>query len=133
MALFFDAAWFDQRLRLLGLDRSNVAATLNISDEAVAALFKDQRELAPTEVVTLAALLAVPAAEVVRRAGAGTEMPDEDSPPPAEPAAGGFDDRLDAVEQAMQRLEERMNRVEGLLARAVETTRAIRAELSPGD
>ncbi len=133
MALFFDAAWFDQRLRMLGLDRSTVAATLNIADAAVEALFKDQRELAPTEVVTLAALLAVPVAEVVRRAGAGTEMPDEDSLSPAAPMASGFDDRLDAVEQAMQRLEERMNRVEGLLARAVETTRAIRAELSSGD
>ncbi|PWR23607.1 DNA-binding protein [Zavarzinia compransoris] len=132
MALFFDTAWFDQRLRVLGLARSNVAAALNVSEAAVDALFKDQRELAPTEVVTLAALLAVPVADVVQRAGAGTQMPDE-VPEPQPAAPGGFDDRLEAVEQAMQRLEERMNRVESLLARAVETTRAIRAELPGGD
>ncbi|MDD3445671.1 MAG: hypothetical protein PHS60_09700 [Zavarzinia sp.] len=124
MALFFDATWFDQRLRLLGLGRASIAATLNIPEPEVEALFKDQRELKPTEVVTLAALLAVPVTELTRRAGAGTVAPE------TEPAAP-FEARMDAVEQAMQRLEERMSRVESLIARAVETTQAIRADLPP--
>ncbi|MCF4164333.1 hypothetical protein L2U69_01565 [Zavarzinia compransoris] len=122
MALFFDANWFDQRLRLLGLGRASIAATLGIADDEVEALFKDQRELKPTEVVTLAALLAVPVAELAQRAGAGTVAP-ETAP------EGPFEARLEAVEQAMQRLEERMSRVESLLARATEATRSLRADL----
>lgn len=124
MALFFDAAWFDQRLRVLGLGRASIAATLNLSETALDELYKDQRELKPTEVVTLAALLAVPAAEVARRAGIGTVVEDV----PATP----FDERLDAVEQAMARLEERMSRIEDLIARAVDGTRAIRADIAAG-
>jgi len=125
VALFFDAAWFDQRLRVLGLGRASIGAVLHISDEAVDDLFKDQRELKPLEVATLAALLAVPATELAKRAGVGT------SAEPEAPA-GPFDERMEAVEQAMARLEERMHRIEDLLARAVDTTRALRADLSAG-
>lgn len=125
MALFFDAAWFDQRLRVLGLGRASIGAVLHISDEAVEDLFKDQRELKPLEVATLAALLAVPATELAKRAGVGT-TPEEATP------AGPFEERMEAVELAMVRLEERMNRIEDLLARAVDTTRALRADLAVG-
>ena len=111
MALFFDAAWFDARLRLLGLGREAIGAALGIDETAIAELYKDQRELKPVEVVTLAALLAVPAAEVARRAGAGTVL---EAPP-----EGAFLHRLEALEAAMIRLDERLARIEALLAAAV--------------
>lgn len=125
MALFFDAAWFDKRLGLLGLGRASIGAALNLDAAAVEELYKDQRELKPVEVATLAALLAVPAEEVARRAGAGTVA----APPP--PADGPFLLRLEAVEAAMRRLEERMARIETLLAKAVERARGAATDDPP--
>lgn len=116
MALFFDAAWFDRRLALLGLGRASIGAALNLDAAAVEALYKDQRELKPLEVRTLAALLAVPAEEVASRAGAGTIIEPVVSDEP-------FLLRLEAVESAMQRLEDRMARIETLLAKAMERAR----------
>jgi hypothetical protein len=121
MALFFDAAWFDRRLALMGLGRASVGAALRLDDAAVEELFKDQRELKPVEVATLAALLAVSADEIAERAGVGTSV--------AEPIPDGpFLLRLEAVEAAMARLEERMARIEELLAKAVEKARGERLD-----
>jgi transcriptional regulator with XRE-family HTH domain len=75
MALFFDQAWFDARLAAAGLTRANAAAALGLSQEQIAELWKDQREVSARDVTILAALLGQPAAEVARRAGVSTPVP----------------------------------------------------------
>jgi hypothetical protein len=80
MALFFDSAWFDARLVAGGLTRANVAAALGLSDEQVAELWKDQRELSADNVRMLSLLLAAPATEIASRAGVSTPVPKEARP-----------------------------------------------------
>jgi transcriptional regulator with XRE-family HTH domain len=79
MALFFDSEWFDTRLAAAGLARANVAAALGISDQQVAELWKDQRELTADNVRVLSLLLAAPAAEIASRAGVSTPVPKDAS------------------------------------------------------
>ena len=45
MALFFDQAWFDARLAERHLRREDVGTMLDLDAEAVAEIWKDQREL----------------------------------------------------------------------------------------
>ena len=54
MALFFDAAWFDARLRERSLSRPVLAAAAGLSAEDLDLLFKDQRELSAGEVAVFA-------------------------------------------------------------------------------
>jgi hypothetical protein len=75
MALFFDSAWFDARLRDAGLSHATVAAALGLSEIERAELWKDQRELRAGDVRVLSALLGVPAAEIASRAGISTPVP----------------------------------------------------------
>ena len=98
MALFFDSDWFDQRLAALGLARQQVATALGLSAEQLAELWKDQRELSANDVRTLSALLRVPAAEIVTRAGVSTPVPKE------------------LTDEALTQLNERLDRVERTLA-----------------
>ncbi|MEJ0042947.1 MAG: helix-turn-helix domain-containing protein [Rhizomicrobium sp.] len=100
MALFFDSAWFDARLAAAGLTRATVAAALGLTEEQIAELWKDQRELSAKDVRVLSALLAVPVAEIADRAGISTPVPKE------APADGA----------ALRELGERLARVEDALA-----------------
>ena len=75
MALFFDQDWFDARLARAHLTSEAVAAALGVDAEALAEIRKDQRELTPDQVATLATLLAEPVEEVVKRAGIATPTP----------------------------------------------------------
>lgn len=77
MALFFDADWFDARLKALGLSQGDVATTLGLTTEQIRDLWKDQRELHAQDVRLLAALLGVTPAEVAERAGVSTPVPPE--------------------------------------------------------
>jgi transcriptional regulator with XRE-family HTH domain len=99
MALFFDQAWFDARLKELGATRDDVAQLLKLSQEQVAELWKDQRELRGAEVQTLAAYLKAAVAEVASRAGVSTPLP-------AEPKA---------VEQRLDEMNERLTRIERMI------------------
>lgn len=72
MSLFFDQAWFDARLKALGLSREDLGRALGLTADEISALFKDQRELSLAEVRLLASLLAVPSDEVANRAGIST-------------------------------------------------------------
>ncbi|MEJ0026961.1 MAG: hypothetical protein WDN01_13120 [Rhizomicrobium sp.] len=100
MALFFDSAWFDARLASAGLTRATVAAALGLTEEQIAELWKDQRELSAKDVRVLSALLAAPAAEIADRAGISTPVPKE------APGDAG----------ALRELGERLARVEDALA-----------------
>ncbi|MFM9865724.1 MAG: DNA-binding protein [Micropepsaceae bacterium] len=96
MALFFDQAWFDARLKELGATRDDIGRVLKLSAEQVAELWKDQRELRAADVGALAAYLKVAAAEVASRAGIST-------PVPPEPKA--IDARLEEMNERLTRIE----------------------------
>lgn len=99
MALFFDQAWFDARLKELGASRDDVARVLKLSSDQVAELWKDQRELRAADVQTLASFLKVAVAEVANRAGISTPVP----PQPI------------AVEQKLEEINERLTRIERMI------------------
>lgn len=99
MALFFDQAWFDERLKAVGLSRDDVAKALKLSSEQVAELWKDQRELRAADVSALARLLTAPVAEVAKRAGVSTPIPDESG----------------SVEQRLAEMNERLTRIERMI------------------
>jgi uncharacterized protein YceH (UPF0502 family) len=96
MALFFDAAWFDQRLGERGLSREVMAAAAGLSAADLALIFKDQREISAAEVAVFAELLGAESAEVASRAGVSTPVPGK---------AGDADARLAALEQRVAALE----------------------------
>ena len=96
MALFFDAAWFDARLRAASLSHDDVATALGLSRHQLAELWKDQRELKANDVRILAALIGARAEEVAERAGISTPVPKD---APADLA--GLNARLDRIEAAL--------------------------------
>ena len=102
MALFFDAAWFDERLASLGLSRANLGAALGLTDEDMTEVWKDQRELSAREVAIMAHLLGTTGDIVAAHAGVSTPVP----------RAGDGD-------QALTRIEARLARIEELLAELI--------------
>ena len=78
MALFFDAEWFDEKLAERGLSRGVLAAVAGLSEDDLALVFKDQRELSAGQVAAFAELLGEPPAEVASRAGVSTPVPGAD-------------------------------------------------------
>jgi transcriptional regulator with XRE-family HTH domain len=108
MALFFDAAWFDARLNAAGLSHAALAAALGLTEEQRAELWKDQRELSADDVRLLAALLAVPAAEVAHHAGIAT-------PVPRETERDAMAARLDAMEARLGDIEKTLAEIRGAL------------------
>jgi transcriptional regulator with XRE-family HTH domain len=75
MALFFDSQWFDERLAAAGLTRARLAQVLSLSEQQIAELWKDQRELSAREVATIASLLGATAQDVAHHAGVSTPVP----------------------------------------------------------
>ena len=106
MALFFDQDWFEARLKERGATREDLARLLKLTSEQVAELWKDQRELGAHQVSTIARLLGVPAADVARRAGVSTPVPDESNDVSA---------RLDDMNERLQRLEKLVAELKVLL------------------
>ncbi len=101
MALFFDAAWFDTRLRARGLDRAALAACAGLSVDDLKLAFKDQRVVSPQEVRAFAALLDADLAETARRCGVTAWI--EDGPVDR---ISAFEARLDAVERWIAEFEQ---------------------------
>ena len=101
MALFFDAAWFDEQLAKLGLSRGTLAAALGLAEREVDEIFKDQRELSAHDVSIIAALLATSGAEIASRAGVSTPVPKET---PSDAALKALADRLDRIEAQLDEL-----------------------------
>ncbi len=115
MALFFDQAWFDARLKELGATRDDVARLLKLSHEQVAELWKDQRELRGAEVQVLATYLKTAAAEVASRAGVSTPIPAE--PAPINQRLDEMNERLTRIERMLVELKNRTTRRSRLLYR----------------
>ena len=99
MALFFDQAWFEARLKDLAASREDLARLLQLSGEQMTEVWKDQRELSVTQVSAMAKFLNVGAAEVARRAGVSTPVPSE---------ALDVDARLDEMNDRLKHLERMM-------------------------
>lgn len=104
MALFFDSAWFDEKLSERGLSRSAMAAVSGMSAEALALAFKDQRGLSAAEVAAFAELLGENPAEVAARAGVST-------PAPGVPSEA--ERRIAALERRVASLEAEITRLKG--------------------
>jgi transcriptional regulator with XRE-family HTH domain len=101
MALFFDAAWFDERLGERGLSRAAMAAVAGLSADELALVFKDQRELSAGQVAAFAELLGVAAGEVAHRAGVSTPSP---GPSSSEARIAELERRVAALEAEIARL-----------------------------
>jgi transcriptional regulator with XRE-family HTH domain len=75
MALFFDTQWFDEKLADAGLTRARLAQALSLSEQQIAEIWKDQRELSAREVATISSLLGATAADIAHHAGVSTPVP----------------------------------------------------------
>jgi transcriptional regulator with XRE-family HTH domain len=98
MALFFDTAWFDARLRALGLSRTVVASALGVTEAELGEIWKDQRELRAGQVSVLAALLQETPETIADRAGISTPVPD------SLPTLSALERRLERIEAALETL-----------------------------
>jgi transcriptional regulator with XRE-family HTH domain len=98
MALFFDSDWFDARLEAAGLTRAQLAQALALSEEQVAEMWKDQREISAREVTLLAALLGAKPEEIAHHAGIST-------PAAQTPSLAGIAERLARVERDLAELK----------------------------
>jgi len=103
MALFFDAPWFDGKLAERGLSRAVLAAVAGLSEDELALVFKDQREVSAGQVAAFAELLGVTPAEVANRAGISTPTPKAASPA----------DRIADLERRVAVLEAELARLRG--------------------
>ncbi len=100
MALFFDAAWFDEKLAAAGLRRSDIAAALGLTESQIGELWKDQRELKASDVRLLGALLGAAPEEIAHRAGVSTPVPKDQ---PADLAELGR--RLERIEASLAEIK----------------------------
>jgi transcriptional regulator with XRE-family HTH domain len=101
MALFFDADWFDSRLKDAGLTREQLARALSLSPPQIAEVWKDQRELSARDVSTIAALLGAAPRDVARHAGISTPVPRDAAPP----TLGEIAERLERIERMLAELK----------------------------
>lgn len=103
MSLFFDADWFDARLRERELDRGALAAAAGIERADLHLLFTNERAPTSAELRAFAALLGADLVEVSLRAGIAAR----DAEPVEDPAArlDNFEARLDAIDSWLEELE----------------------------
>jgi len=105
VALFFDQAWFTEKLAGAGLTKPELARALGLSAIELEAMWKDQREISEREIKTMALLLGASEAEV--RSNGGLQ-----GSPEARAAALG---QPTGVSSGAASVEERLTRVEAML------------------
>ena len=116
MALFFDQAWFNDKLASLGFDRAVIASALGMSPDQIDEVWKDQRELTAQHVATLAVLLQVNPAEVATRAGVSTPTPNK----------GVGDVEAENIRRELNDIQQRLGRLEKNVADVLTLLRAKR-------
>lgn len=106
MALFFDQAWFAEKLEAAGLSKPDLARALGLTASELEAMWKDQREISEREIKTMALILGVSEAEVRNKGGI-------QGSPEARAAALGH--RAPSAPEVAPSVEERLTRLETLL------------------
>jgi len=103
MSLFFDAAWFDARLRERGLDRAALAAAANMERADLDLVFSDERGASASELAAFAQALNLNLVEVSLRSGIASRggASDEDTGARID----GIEARLDAIDNWLAEME----------------------------
>jgi hypothetical protein len=113
LALFFDGPWFAARLAELGLERADLALAAGLSDADLAMIWKDQREVTPSNVDCFAALLGEVPSTIARRCGVSTRTADEAGTAAGPVAAwrvAELENRVLVLEQTVALLLDRLDR-----------------------
>ncbi len=106
MALFFDQAWFTEKLEAAGLTKPDLARAIGLTTSELEAMWKDQREISEREIKTLALVLGVSEAEVRHKGGI------QGSP---EARAAALAGRRPADAPVPRSVEDRLARIEATL------------------
>jgi transcriptional regulator with XRE-family HTH domain len=106
MALFFDSAWFDNRLVAVHLSRTDLARALGVSETGIAEIWKDQRELSARDVAIMAALLGASAEDIATHAGISTPVPRLGAAGDVSASMSDLARRLDRVERLLIEMKE---------------------------
>jgi hypothetical protein len=121
MGMFFDSDWFDDQLKASGLTRASMAQAAGMTLDEIEMVFRDQRELERDEVRAIARVLRSDPDEVAMRSGAGLSDSVGSGLDRSEPqvaglalsreALGGLHERMDRLEQMLQMVISRLDRV----------------------
>jgi hypothetical protein len=103
MSLFFDADWFDERLRARGLDRGALAAAAGLERSELHLLFVNERTPSAEELNSFARVLDVALVEVTLRAGVAARACDADAESGAR--IESIEARLDAIDHWIEEFE----------------------------
>lgn len=96
MALFFDAAWFDQRLAARGTDRIGLAVAAGIERGELHSIFTNQRSPTGAEIAEFARILEVDVLEATIRSGVAVR----ESAPGADTG-----DRIESIEARLDAID----------------------------
>jgi hypothetical protein len=96
MALFFDAAWFDQRLAARGIDRIGLAVAAGVERSELHRIFTNERAPTPHEMAEFARVLEADVLEVTIRSGVAVR----ESAPDA-----GHSDRIESIEARLDAID----------------------------
>jgi hypothetical protein len=102
MPLFFDAAWFDARLRARGLDRTGLAALTGLADRELRSIFANDRAPTTLELSALAEALGADIVEVALHAGVALRAGEGDTLTRIE----SIEARLDAMDVWLEEFEQ---------------------------
>lgn len=81
MGAQIDSAWFDQRLQVLGFNKSRLANMMGVHRSIVTRMLKGEREVSPAEAADLANYLQTPYEEIIRRIGIDVPRDDRHASP----------------------------------------------------
>lgn len=115
MALFFDQQWFSGRLAELGRTPNELAEAMGLPLVDLAAIWKDQRELSPDEVRSMAVFLETPVEDVATHAGVSTPIPPDTHSIPDLGDATAVLARLDDIAHRLEKLERAVADVKSLV------------------
>lgn len=110
MALFFDAAWFDQRLASRGTDRIGLAVATGIDRGELHSIFSNERSPTIEELREFARVLGTDLLEVTIRSGVAVR----ESAPGAAP-----EDRIESIEARLDAIDNWLAEFEASKKKAV--------------
>jgi len=103
VSLFFDAAWFDTRLRERGLDRAALAVASGLDRVELHRIFTNERAATAEELNAFATVLGADLLEVTLRSGVANR--ESDGVRGAEGRIESIEARLDAIDNWLKEFE----------------------------